>query len=84
MNKKFGASDGASASPSLAAWSILAGVVLAMPLVPGPGLALILLGLGILSLEFERPRIWLARIKARGLQFKDWFKRRRSRPRDES
>lgn len=45
---------------------ILAGVVLAVPLVPGPGLALILLGLGILSLEFEQPRVWLAMLKARG------------------
>lgn len=45
---------------------ILAGVVLALPLVPGPGIALILLGLGILSLEFERPRIWLKALKAKG------------------
>lgn len=50
---------------------IVAGIVLAIPFIPGPGLALILLGLGILSLEFERPRIWLARIKAKGLQLRD-------------
>jgi hypothetical protein len=50
---------------------ILAGVVLSVPLVPGPGLLVILLGLGILSLEFETPRVWLARIKARGLKLKD-------------
>jgi hypothetical protein len=42
-----------------------AGVVLSLPLVPGPGFALILLGLGILSLEFERPRHWLALLKLR-------------------
>ncbi len=48
----------------------LLGVVLSVPFVPGPGLALVLLGLAILSLEFERPRIWLARIKARGVQWK--------------
>lgn len=51
---------------------VFAGCVLAMPLVPGPGLALILLGLGILSLEFERPRIWLAHVKEKGVKLKDW------------
>jgi hypothetical protein len=49
---------------------IVAGVVLAMPLVPGPGIALVLLGLGILSLEFQWPRIWLAAIKAKGIKLK--------------
>ena len=44
---------------------VAAGVVLAVPLVPGPGLLLIALGLGILSLEFERPRVWLAAMKRR-------------------
>ena len=44
---------------------ILAGVVLSLPLVPGPGFAVILLGLGVLSLEFERPRHWLAWLKQR-------------------
>ncbi|MEJ0099676.1 MAG: PGPGW domain-containing protein [Pseudomonadota bacterium] len=63
---------------------ILAGVVLSIPLVPGPGFLLILMGLGILSLEFERPRIWLARIKEKGLALKDWFKRWRSRSKDGS
>jgi hypothetical protein len=58
---------------------ILAGVVLALPLVPGPGLALILLGLGILSLEFERPRIWLAALKAKGRTVAQRLVRRRPR-----
>ncbi len=53
------------------------GVVLALPLVPGPGLVVIALGLGILSLEFERPRIWLAALKAR---FRDVADRVRGRP----
>ncbi|HXC60556.1 MAG TPA: PGPGW domain-containing protein [Steroidobacteraceae bacterium] len=44
---------------------ILAGAILSLPLVPGPGFALILAGLGVLSLEFERPRIWLAALKRR-------------------
>jgi hypothetical protein len=58
---------------------VLVGAILAMPLVPGPGIPLILLGLGILSLEFERPRIWLAHLKARGVQLKERLKARRSR-----
>jgi hypothetical protein len=48
-----------------------AGAVLAVPLVPGPGLALVLLGLGILSLEFEWPRLWLARMKAYAVKLKN-------------
>jgi Putative transmembrane protein (PGPGW) len=58
---------------------VFVGAILAMPLVPGPGIPLILLGLGILSLEFERPRIWLAHLKARGVQLKERLKARRSR-----
>ena len=50
-----------------------------MPLIPGPGLLLIALGLGILSLEFERPRVWLAALKARFRQVAD---RMRQKPRD--
>jgi hypothetical protein len=44
---------------------VLAGAVLSLPLVPGPGFVLILAGLGLLSLEFERPRTWLAWLKMR-------------------
>jgi hypothetical protein len=58
---------------------VAAGVVLAMPLIPGPGLLLIALGLGILSLEFERPRIWLAALKVRFRGVTDRF---RQKPRD--
>lgn len=61
---------------------ILAGAILAIPLVPGPGIVLILLGLGILSLEFQRPRIWLDRIKAKGVDLKHRVTRGRSRSRD--
>lgn len=50
---------------------ILAGVI--MLVIPGPGILTIALGLGILSLEFERPRIWLHRMKERGLAIKDKF-----------
>jgi UPF0716 family protein affecting phage T7 exclusion len=48
---------------------IAAGFV--MLAIPGPGILTIVLGLAILSQEFERPRIWLARLKARGLKIKD-------------
>ncbi len=61
---------------------VIAGLVLSVPLVPGPGIALILLGLGILSLEFQRPRIWLASIKARGVALRNRVTRWRSRSRD--
>jgi hypothetical protein len=44
---------------------VLAGAILSLPLVPGPGFLLVLAGLGVLSLEFERPRIWLAALKRR-------------------
>jgi uncharacterized protein (TIGR02611 family) len=33
---------------------VLAGLVLSLPLVPGPGFLLILIGLGMLALEFDR------------------------------
>jgi hypothetical protein len=59
-----------------------AGIVLALPLVPGPGIALILLGLGLLSMEFERPRLLLARIKSRMNDLKQRFEARRSQAKD--
>ena len=42
--------------------------------------ALILLGLAILSQEFERPRIWLAHLKQRGVTLKQRIAARRSDP----
>src|SRR5688572_22075903 len=54
---------------------ILAGV--AMLALPGPGIVTILLGLAILSQEFERPRRWLAHLKARGVELKDRVLRKR-------
>lgn len=55
---------------------IAAGIVL-LPL-PGPGSAVILVGLGILSLEFEKPRVWLAHLKAKGVQMKESILGKRS------
>jgi hypothetical protein len=60
---------------------ILVGAVLSLPLVPGPGLALILLGLFILSLEFERPRTWLVVMKAKALELKQRVADRRAKGR---
>ncbi len=57
---------------------MLVGLVLSLPLVPGPGLAIMLLGLAILSLEFERPRLWLEQLKARGRQLRERIRARRS------
>jgi hypothetical protein len=55
--------------------AIAGGVVIAagvaMLALPGPGILTIVLGLAILSQEFERPRVWLARIKARGVKLKN-------------
>jgi hypothetical protein len=61
---------------------IILGLVLSVPLVPGPGVLVILLGLGILSLEFERPRVWLAHLKARAVDLKHRIDARRSQRRD--
>lgn len=59
---------------------VLVGIVLC--LVPGlPGVPVILLGLGILSLEFEQPRALLARIKAWAVGLKARFAERRARSR---
>ena len=40
---------------------VLAGIVMSGPGVPGPGIATILLGLGLLALEFERAERMLAK-----------------------
>jgi hypothetical protein len=57
---------------------VIVGIVLALPLIPGPGVPIILLGLGILSLEFERPRAVLVRIREWGKQVRRRFEARRS------
>ncbi len=41
---------------------ILAGIFLSLPFVPGPGTVLILIGLGMLALEFDRAERLLERI----------------------
>jgi hypothetical protein len=54
----------------------------AMLVLPGPGLVVIALGLAILALEFERPRIWLDHMKARGVDLKHRFDAARAQRRD--
>lgn len=61
---------------------MLVGLVLSLPLVPGPGLAIMLLGLAILSLEFEKPRLWLAQLKALWRQLRQRIRARWSRRSD--
>jgi uncharacterized protein (TIGR02611 family) len=62
--------------------AIAGGVVIAagvaMLALPGPGIVTIVLGLAILSQEFERPRIWLAHLKQRGTALKQRIAVRRS------
>lgn len=59
---------------------IVGGTVLVMGIVmmvtPGPGIAGILVGLGILGLEFAWARIWLKKIKARAQDVARNFKER--------
>jgi uncharacterized protein (TIGR02611 family) len=50
--------------------SAVVAVGVAMIVLPGPAIVVIPLGLGILSLEFERPRVMLAWIKARALRLR--------------
>jgi putative flippase GtrA len=44
---------------------LIAGFILSLPLVPGPGLLIVIAGLAILSTEFEWAERWRLRIKAR-------------------
>lgn len=54
---------------AIAGTAVLA-VGVAMVVLPGPAIVVIPLGLGILSLEFEWPRVWLAWLKARGVRLR--------------
>ena len=47
----------------LGALIILIGVVLSLPLVPGPGVLLIFVGLTVLATEFEWARRWRDRLR---------------------
>jgi uncharacterized protein (TIGR02611 family) len=51
---------------------VLAGAALSLPGVPGPGLAVILIGLGFLALEFD----WAERLLERGILYADGLKDR--------
>lgn len=58
------------------AGSAVVAVGVAMIVLPGPAIIVIPLGLGILSLEFERPRVWLAWLKARGVRLRSKARQR--------
>jgi uncharacterized protein (TIGR02611 family) len=51
---------------------VLAGAALSFPGVPGPGIAVILIGLGFLALEFD----WAERLLERGILYADRVKDR--------
>jgi hypothetical protein len=42
---------------------IVLGLALSIPGVPGPGIAVIILGLSVLSTEFEFARRWMSQLK---------------------
>jgi len=42
---------------------VAVGLVLSLPGVPGPGIAVIVLGLSVLSADFEFARRWMSRLK---------------------
>jgi uncharacterized protein (TIGR02611 family) len=62
---------------------IVGGTVLAlgfiMILTPGPGIAGILAGLGILAIEFAWARIWLKKIKAKAVEVAQGFSSNRKK-----
>ncbi len=55
--------------------TIVGGTILligmAMLVLPGPGLLVIPIGLGILGIEFAWARVWLAKVKAKGGEIVD-------------
>jgi uncharacterized protein (TIGR02611 family) len=51
---------------------VLAGALLSLPSVPGPGIAVILIGLGFLALEFD----WAERLLERAIIYADRLKDR--------
>jgi uncharacterized protein (TIGR02611 family) len=57
---------------------VLAGVL--MMVLPGPGLLTIVLGLGILSLEFEIARVWLQRARAKAAELAARIRARGTKP----
>jgi uncharacterized protein (TIGR02611 family) len=50
---------------------LLVGVVLSIPLVPGPGFLVVLAGLAILAVEFMWARRLLEHLKSQGVKLRD-------------
>jgi hypothetical protein len=58
---------------------ILTGIVLSLPLVPGPGILLLIVGLGVLGSEYDWAEDVLQWAKEKFHQTKQQVKKRRSR-----
>lgn len=56
---------------------LLLGIVLSIPLVPGPGFLVIFAGLAILAVEFVWARTLLKRFKDQGVRLRDLIFRRK-------
>ncbi len=56
----------------------------AMIVLPGPAFVVIPIGLGILGLEFAWARLWLARVKEKGMQVANAVRTRNGRRADSS
>lgn len=63
---------------------VVGGTILAMGVImmvtPGPGIPAILVGLGILGIEFAWARIWLKKAKAKAQAMARSFKRDKDQP----
>ena len=57
---------------------LAAGIVMSVPLVPGPGLLVVVAALAILAVEFVWARRLLARVKQEGGRLRDRLKLRRN------
>jgi tellurite resistance protein TerC len=57
---------------------LVAGIVMSVPLVPGPGLLVVVAALAILAVEFVWARRWLARVKTESSRLRDRLKLRRN------
>jgi uncharacterized protein (TIGR02611 family) len=57
---------------------LLGGMVMSVPLVPGPGLLVVAGGLAILAVEFVWARRLLERVKTESVRLRDRLKQRRN------
>jgi tellurite resistance protein TerC len=48
---------------TIGALLLVVGIALSLPGIPGPGIAVVILGLSVLSTDFEFARRWMTRLK---------------------